>query len=218
MADIPPTEGFHNLDLLPLKTRKLIWPFAPPPFPPEFFPQVGLVGLAWGSYELLFDRHLAAILIATDVVMQNKGWEFTSYRRRKELFRKQANPCFQNYPNLLRYVTQVLDDSEPLHAARNAILHGKLACRITGDGKGNFVVQLGAELRRQTDQQHFLLTADEIETLGYKIMHLAGRFNLTFETEIQGLSLADMQFLKATLAAVPEIDSILPKLPDPPKI
>jgi hypothetical protein len=195
------------------KTTKLIYPSAPPPFPPEFYPFVGIIALSWGIYESHFNRWLAAAIDATGDTSE-PNWKFLDYRRRRKLARKLFIAHFTTIPGAQIYILKVLDDSAVIHNKRNAILHRKLAYRVYRTAPPK--VDLVAETRLNRRIVMMTFTADELETLGYELMHLSGRLNLTFQNRVPGPSLDDMRALEALVSRIPPAQSILPTLSGQP--
>ena len=191
---------------------KLRFPANPPPFPPEFYHLIGIIGLAWGMYEVLFDRLLSALLNALGDVSQ-PGWQFVQYKKRRKLCPKKIVSFFAERTAVQHYLTSVLDESVHIHAERNAILHGKIDCKLITTSPPQ--VSLVTTLHQKGKDVTTTFTPDDLETIGYDIMHLSGRLNLTFENPVPGLSSDDIHSLRDLMSSHPT-SSIPPKLPAPP--
>jgi hypothetical protein len=107
---------------LALNMGKLKFPANPPPLPPEFYPLIGIVALAWGMYDVLFNRLLAALLAATGDATEPR-WRAANYRRRRWLCRKNIRAYFSAESGLKNYLETLLDESAEIHNKRNAIIH-----------------------------------------------------------------------------------------------
>jgi hypothetical protein len=92
------------------------------------------------------------------------------------------------------------------------ILHSKLACGVYRSAPTELIAE--ARINRRTVIMRF--TADDLETLGYELMHLAGRLNLTFQVTVPGFSSRDMRALEDLVSRIPPTQSILPTLPAQP--
>ena len=195
-----------------LNMGKLRLPANPPPFPPEFYHLIGIIGLTWGMYEVLFDRLLSALLSALGDVGQ-PGWQFTQYKKRRELCRQKIAALFTERTAIKRYLTSVIDDSGFIQVKRNAILHGKIDCKLVTTSPPQ--VFLVTTLRQKGKDITMTFSPDDLETLGYDIMHLSGRLNLTFENPVPGLSYDDIHSLR-DLMSNHQTPPILPKLPAQP--
>lgn len=195
---------------------KLKFPANPPPFPPEFYPLIGIIALAWGMYDVLFNRLLAALLDATGDTTEPR-WRTANYRRRRGLCHKNIRTYFSAEPRLKNYLETLLDESADIHNKRNAIIHGTIACQLLPTSPPQ--VCLVTEAKHNGRSVVMTFTADELESIGYDIMHLNGRLNLTFQNPVQGLSSSDISSLQALLSRSPHIlptPSSPPKRPTPP--
>lgn len=113
-------------------------------------------------------------------------------------------------PTLKDYLLKTLDDSAIIHNKRNAILHGKIAARLTAMPDATVKCELITEARLNGRDVVTTFTPDEIETIACDILHLLGRITLSGATEVPGLSLRDTAALAELLSRIP-FETSLPK-------
>jgi hypothetical protein len=120
---------------------------------------------------------------------------------------------FEERTTVKDYLTRILDDSAHIHTIRNAILHGKIECKLITTSPPQ--VSLVTTFRQKGKDVTTTFTSDDLEAIGYDIMHLSGRLNLTFENPVPGLSSDDIRSLRDLMSNHQTLP-IPPKLPAQP--
>lgn len=136
--------------------------------PPDLINHVGYVTLGWGIFEKALNRLLFGVL-ATNAVTVKHNWQRFGLDQRCALLRDEAPVCFAENPDLLGRLMAVMDDIEPLQLQRNALVHGQITLMLSLEPA------ITADYEHRNKLVKLTLTEDQINTLYYEVIHLAGR-------------------------------------------
>ena len=167
-----------SIELNIIDTWKLKRPSCLPLLPPQFFPAIGKVAYAWGTFETLFENLLIAVMKASG--NPNENWRRITFRKRRTLCQHKMREVLDQCPAAIADIDKALTGSESSYLKRNLVVHGKMGVRLhTSEQNG---VQIAATILQCTGRyngqdlmQEF--TVDDLDDLYYEIAHHSGLIN-----------------------------------------
>jgi hypothetical protein len=187
-----------EFNLGPIDHSKLIRPSARPQILYDFYPLIGQITTAWGTFEEPMDTLITWLIRETNSDIETRI-DRLNFRKRKELCRKLIKIYFSPSPYIMSYLLKVLDDAADLQWRRNLLVHGHITyeadfmftdpptttmrLRVTGRHNGKEVVET--------------YSIDDLEAIYYKSLHLIGRMQFVHGVNIENplLSLPDKLIL-----------------------
>ena len=153
--------------------------------PEAFLILIGHVVGVWSQFDISFNNFLSKLLNASAI--ENKKWEFKSFKDRSSLFIKACNALFEEHQTILNAVKKIITDAKELQIDRNLISHGHILIKVetfeVEDNKIPGVLSLhciGQKSGKRIEREY---SYEKLESIRYELAHLCGRMGAILKGE-----------------------------------